>query len=240
MPPAVAKLKSACARVSDESLREALAAIGQEPQRFSPVAAEIIESELKCRRRRNAVKDQSKDADVARVVAASKGTPSAAGIACMLALLMTGAVYVWQFVRSEGGDQPSVTATAGATCPTRNDRPKLTSCSLKTVLRLTHDDDPDVRDEAVFELGRRGAVAELEQLESHPKPDVRAAVPLAMLLAGRTAHSRIPHLADQLASPDESVRQNTITALRTLVTRYGTYREAPEVAADDKRSVDRR
>jgi hypothetical protein len=101
----------------------------------------------------------------------------------------------------------------------------LSGASLAEVIRRTHTSSPPERRDAVYELGRRGALDELERLAVHEHLDVRAEAPLAMLLAGKAAHARVPHLAERLSSPDVEVRRNASIALRRLVAQFGVYHE---------------
>ena len=107
LPPAAAQLKTACAEVSDAILQEALTQICRKPERFSPAAVGIIEAQLKSHRRRIGLKHADKDADVLVVAEQPPANSSTAAIAVALAFLLTSSVYVWMFVRTEGGRGPT-------------------------------------------------------------------------------------------------------------------------------------
>lgn len=91
------------------------------------------------------------------------------------------------------------------------------------LFKLAHEQVEGAWREAMLELGRRGALRELASLRSHAALEIRALVPLAFLEMGAAAHEQIPWLAEGLTSPDEPVRNATMTVLRTLVRRHGVF-----------------
>lgn len=124
-----------------------------------------------------------------------------------------------------------------ATASAQTALPAWETAPASELVRWANDPRFEVRRRAVAELGRRGALGELHHLRAHPRADVRAAVPLAFLAWGPAAHQHIPWLAEGLASPDEAVRQNTMTALARLAASHGPYRPADRAPAVEGREL---
>lgn len=151
----------------------------------------------------------------ADVIQRRTAEPTTLLLICVMVSLVTSGVFaeVW-FPR-----QPIGRAPQAVRLPLENLRMR----SSPQLLRLVASQADAAWQPALLELGRRGALTELAMLREHESAAVRALVPIAFLEMGARAHDQIPWLAEGLASPDQSVRQSTMTALRTLARRHGAF-----------------
>ncbi|MBL9122275.1 MAG: HEAT repeat domain-containing protein [Planctomycetaceae bacterium] len=109
-------------------------------------------------------------------------------------------------------------------------RGPLETLPAGVLLQFAGEDDAEIRQRMIAELGRRGAIPELVELLGSAHADVRAQVPQALLLASQTAHDQIPLLVAALESADEAKRTAAAEALLLLVRAHGPYRGAAAVA----------
>ncbi len=136
-------------------------------------------------------------------------------VMAMLGVMVTGAIWF----QTDSQPWPETPATRSTLAP------GVEAKSRAELLLDIDDARREVRQAALVEFGRRGAIDTLDDLRRHPQLDVRAGVPWAVVHGGRDSHRHIPWLAEGLTSNDAEVRRNTASALRRLVDLYGPYHE---------------